>query len=105
MSALEDLLVFQLRAVKVPAPVREFRFAPPRRWRFDLAWPDRRIAVEVQGGVWTAGRHTRGRGAEADAEKLSCAAVGGWRVLLVTRTHIESGAAVRWVEAALGHGA
>lgn len=102
MSDLEEQLAFQLRAIGTVTPVREFRFAPPRRFRFDFAWPSVKLACEVQGGVWTDGRHTRGGGAETDAEKLSLAAVAGWRVLVVTRTHIESGAALRWIEAALG---
>ena len=101
MSALEDTLAFQLRACKLPAPVREFRFCPSRRFRFDFAWPAQRVACEVQGGVWTQGRHTRGAGAERDAEKLSLAAVAGWRVLVVTEAHITSGAAFRWIEQAL----
>jgi very-short-patch-repair endonuclease len=101
VSELEDRLAFQLKAVRVPAPVREFRFAPPRRYRFDFAWPDRKVACEVQGAVWSQGRHTRGGGAESDAEKLSLAAVAGWRVLLVTRKHIESGEAVTWIEKAV----
>ena len=53
-----------LLAVGLAAPIREHRFAPPRRWRFDYAWPDRRLALEVEGGTWTGGRHVRGRGYE-----------------------------------------
>ena len=101
MSQLEDTLVWQVQAAKLPAPVRELRFAPPRRWRFDLAWPEQRLAVECQGAVWTQGRHTRGSGAEADAEKLSAAVLAGWRVLVVTGRHIKSGQALNWIEAGL----
>jgi very-short-patch-repair endonuclease len=58
---------------------REHRFHPTRRWRFDLAWPDRKLAVEVDGGQWMAGggRHN----SDADREKLNAAAIAGWRVL------------------------
>ena len=96
------MLAFQLRACKLPQPLREFRFAPPRKFRFDFAWPAQKVACEVQGAVWAGGRHTRGGGAEADAEKLSLAAVAGWRVILVTGRHIENGSALTWIEAALG---
>lgn len=65
----------------VPAPVAELRFHPTRKWRLDYAWPEARVALEVEGGVWTRGRHTRGAGFLADMEKYNAAAVAGWRVL------------------------
>lgn len=64
-----------------PRPVAEYRFAPPRRWRFDWAWPDLRIAVEQEGGVWTGGRHVRGKGYIGDMEKYSEASVRGWTLI------------------------
>jgi len=60
-------------------PVREYRFHPDRRWRFDFAWPDSLIAVEVDGNAW----HTRGggrHGTDKDREKINAAAALGWRV-------------------------
>lgn len=69
-------------------PVSEYRFAPPRRWRFDFAWPDHRLAVELEGGVWTGGRHTRASGYIADCDKYNAAVLAGWRVLRYTRAHI-----------------
>lgn len=65
-------------------PVQEYRFAPPRRWRFDYAWPSRKVAIEVEGGVWIAGRHTRGKGYIRDLEKYNEAALLGWTVLRYT---------------------
>lgn len=73
-----------LLAADLPAPEREYRFAPPRRWRFDFAWPDALAACECDGGAYSRGRHTRGAGFEADAEKLNEATVRGWRVLRFT---------------------
>ena len=72
------------RALNVPAPVAEHRFAPPRRWRFDWAWPDHMVALEVEGAVWTGGRHTRGSGYLKDMEKYSEAAISGWCVVRCT---------------------
>jgi very-short-patch-repair endonuclease len=95
------LLTFQVEALGLPAPTPEHRFHPSRRWRFDLAWPDRRLAVEVEGGVHTRGRHTRGAGFEKDCEKYAEALVLGWRVLRVTPAHIRSGQAVTWIQGAL----
>lgn len=94
-------LVWQLQAVSAPLPVTEYRFHPERRWRFDLAWPDLLVAVEVDGGVWTGGRHVRGAGVEADCEKVSHAAALGWRVLRLTPRMIDQGSALSLVLAAL----
>lgn len=80
-SRLELTFEGQLRALQVAQPVLEHRFHPTRRWRFDFAWPDLRIAAEVEGGVWTRGRHTRGAGFTSDAEKYNTAAALGWTVL------------------------
>lgn len=64
-----------------PQPVREFRFCDGRKWRFDLAWPEQRVAVELHGGVYSQGRHTRGSGFSRDREKMRAAALDGWIVL------------------------
>ena len=100
-SQLEITLEFQCLAVGIPKPEREFRFAPPRKWRFDLAWPQHMLAVEVEGGIWTKGRHVRGSGFEKDADKRNRATVNGWRVLNFTPNHIKSGHAVALIEEAL----
>lgn len=68
----------------LPRPESELRFAPPRRWRFDFAFPDHRLAVEIEGAVWTQGRHTRGKGYAADCIKYNSAILAGWRVLRFT---------------------
>ncbi len=84
--AFERAEVF-LRALEVrglPRPEREWKFEAKRRWRFDYAWPERMVALEVEGGVWTGGRHTRGAGFLKDMEKYNRAAVLGWRLLRVT---------------------
>lgn len=65
-------------------PVAELRFAPPRRWRFDYSWEDSKVALEVEGGVWTGGRHVRGAGYVADMDKYNAAALAGWIVLRTT---------------------
>lgn len=74
----------------VSAPYTEYRFHPERKWRFDYAWPSRKIALEVEGGVWTNGRHTRGKGFLGDLEKYNTAAAMGWRVLRVTPSELLS---------------
>ncbi len=100
MSAGEALLAWQLEQAAIDH-VREHRFHPERRWRFDFALPAFCIAIEVEGGVWTRGRHVRGRGFAADAEKYNEAAILGWRVLRVTPEMVEDGRALRWIEHAI----
>lgn len=68
----------------VPRPVMEFTFALPRRWRFDAAWLEARVALEIQGGLFVAGRHSRGAALLKEHEKLNAAAAMGWRVLYYT---------------------
>lgn len=64
--------------------VKEHRFHPVRKWRFDYAIPEHKIALEVEGGVWTAGRHTRPQGFLGDIEKYNTATLMGWKVLRTT---------------------
>lgn len=83
-------------------PAREFYFArPTRMWRFDFAWPLERVAVEIEGGTWTNGRHTRGSGFADDCEKYSEAALRGWCVLRFTGAQVRSGYAADFAMTAL----
>ncbi len=65
----------------------EFRFDPNRRYRFDYCWPDKRVAVEIDGGVWKSGGGRHGR--DADREKLNLAAAQGWYVLRFSKDMLE----------------
>lgn len=62
----------------------EYRFNEARRWRFDVAWPTHRVAVELEGGTWRNGRHTRPSGFQGDCEKYNRAVESGWHVLRYT---------------------
>ena len=101
VSKLEETLLLQIRASKLPEPVRECRFHETRRWRADFAWPEQKLLVEVEGGHWTGGRHTRGSGFDADCEKYAEAVLDGWRVIRVTGTHIRNAQAIDWIRRAL----
>jgi hypothetical protein len=94
MSQLVDALVTHCRQVELPDPTPELRFDARRRWRFDLAWPEQRIAAECHGSTWTNGRHVRGDGFEGDRRKMNAAQLQGWRVFEFTRAMIDSGEAV-----------
>lgn len=73
---------------RLPPGIPEFRFTFPRRWRFDLAWPAFKVAVEQEGGVWTRGRHSRGAGMVKDMEKYNHAQLLGWRVFRFTPSQV-----------------
>lgn len=88
-SPLVASLLRQIASAGLPVPVQEHRFHATRRWRFDLAWPGRMIAVEVDGGVWSGGRHTRGAGFSEDCRKLNAATLLGWRVLRFTGADLD----------------
>lgn len=68
----------------LPLPVTEHKFHPVRKWRFDYAWPEQKIALEVEGGIYSGGRHTSAAGFLRDMEKYNAAACMGWRVLRIT---------------------
>jgi very-short-patch-repair endonuclease len=66
--------------LKGPPLVTEYRFHPTRKWRFDFAHLESKTAIEINGGVWSGGRHVRGAGYLRDREKINMATELGWRV-------------------------
>lgn len=86
----------------LPAAKTEFQFHPSRKWRFDFAFTESPLlAIEVQGGIWTQGRHGRGSGLVKEHEKLNAASVLGWRILYCTPQQVQTLAFARTVKAAL----
>lgn len=104
-SRLEDELALQIALRGLPEPEREYRFLKPRRYRADFAWPAKRVLVEVEGGIYSNGRHVRGKGYANDCRKYSLAAADGWKVLRFTAADIEDGSAALMIERALTHDA
>lgn len=86
------MLVQALESDPIPGwdLTREFRFHPERRWRFDVAFPSQRLAIEVDG----RGRHQTVAGVRADCEKHNEAVRLGWRVLRFPAT--DSSHASQW---------
>ena len=94
MSGLEDgflRLWSSLDASRgLPAPTRQYRFHPTRRWTFDFAWPDIKLAVEIHGGIWRPkGAHNTGTAIHRDCEKSREATKLGWRVLAYTTKDLQ----------------
>ena len=82
----------------IPPAVFEYKFHATRRWRFDLCWPDKKLAVEVDGGIWVAGGHNRGAQIKKDWEKRNTATTMGWRILYCEPRDLCTAATVKMVK-------
>jgi len=91
------------KAEGFPLPEMEYKFYPKRKWRADFAWPYDGLLCEVEGGVWTKGRHITGKGFTDDCEKYNTASIIGYRLIRVVNEHIYSGQALKWIIEALDH--
>lgn len=100
-SELEASLLGQLRMTGLPKPTRQLRFAIPRRFAWDFAWPEAMLAVECDGATYANGRHTRGDGFASDCEKCNLGTLLGWRVLRFDKAMVLSGAALATIRTAL----
>jgi very-short-patch-repair endonuclease len=107
-SSLERELALKIKLARLPEPQREHRFEEHRgpqgrlaHYRFDFAWPEKKLAVECEGGIWRGGRHVTGAGFEKDARKYNRAVLLGWRVLRFTASMISSGEAIRSISESL----
>ena len=103
VSRLEAEFDFQLPLLplNVPMCVREYQFDANRKWRFDRCWPPAMVAIELEGGVHTGGRHVRGAGFEKDCEKMNAASLAGWKVGRFSARMVDNGAALEWLRKAL----
>lgn len=88
------------RAHGLPVALHEVEFHPTRGWRFDHlfeAW----LAVEIQGGLFTVGRHVRGAALRDEYAKLNEAVILGYAVLLLTPEQVKTGEAFAVIKRAL----
>ena len=93
-SLSKDALQHVLESATGQSWEPEYTFAKPRRWRFDFACPARMIALEIEGGTWTYGRHNRPSGFAKDLEKYDAAMRLGWTVYRVSWAMMDSGQAL-----------
>ena len=100
-SQLEAELALQIRALGLPEPIREYQAIKGRKFRFDFAWLEQRLLVEVNGGTYTKGAHSTGRGIARDYEKANLAVLQGWRVLSFDGKSVKDGTAVEVIRQAL----
>ncbi|HEY4326130.1 MAG TPA: hypothetical protein VGN20_19225 [Mucilaginibacter sp.] len=76
-------------------PVPEYKFSKDRKWRMDYAFIKQMVFLEVEGGVWTNGRHTRGKGFIKDMEKYNEAAAQGWSLIRCVPSDLVNGKAIK----------
>lgn len=99
-SVGESEMMLHFKAHKI-AYKPEFKFCESRRWKADFLILGTKILVEVEGGTWSGGRHTRGQGYQNDCEKYNWAAANGWTVLRFTTQQVNSGTAIKTILEAL----
>ena len=78
--------------------VAEHKFHYTRKWRIDFAIIDLKIGIEIEGGVWSGGAHTRGKGFIEDMEKYNAAAMLGYTVLRFSTADVKSGKAIEQIK-------
>ena len=76
--------------------MREFKFHPTRLWRIDFAWPERKLAVEIESSV----HRIKGRFA-GDIPKYNALSLCGWTLLRYTAQMVKSAQAIDEVKAFL----
>jgi len=86
-KAADDIRMKFIQKVKLLLNLEvmpEYKFHPNRQWRIDYAIPSLKVAIEVEGGIWSNGRHTRGSGFIRDMEKYNALSLSGWTLIRVT---------------------
>jgi very-short-patch-repair endonuclease len=94
-------LLAQLLLAGLPVPEAEVVFHPERKWRFDFCYRAAMLAVEIEGGIYSGGRHTRPKGFAEDIAKYNAATLCGYRLIRLTPEMIASGGACDLIAAAL----
>lgn len=95
LSVGEETFALQCKAYGF-TPKREYKFFAGRKWAFDFAFPESKVAIEIEGGTrFGKSRHSRGKGFEKDCEKYNTATSLGWKVYRYTTAMVTRGDAIR----------
>ena len=97
----EVILATSLRALQIEFE-QEFKFHPSRKWRADFHLKGKKILVEVEGGIWSNGRHTRGKGYLGDLDKYNAATMMGYQVIRFSTEQVKSGSAIEQIFKLIG---
>jgi very-short-patch-repair endonuclease len=93
-NSIEQTLAFQCIADGLTEFEQEYQFDAKRKYRLDLAFPSQRVGIEIEGGIWAKGAHSRPIGIERDMEKGNLLVLSGWRVLRYTPNQVKNGEAI-----------
>lgn len=107
-----DEILHYCRRRGLPPPALEYQFVSFRDWKFDLAWPELLVAVEIQGGSFggkpcpvckrrPGGRHNSGPAMRDEFEKLAHAAIRGWSVIPLMPEQVKEATGLDWIRRAL----
>ncbi len=96
VSEGEAILSQHLRTLKIEFE-QEFKFHPTRKWRADFHLKGKKVLVEVEGGIWSNGRHTRGKGYLGDLDKYNAATMMGYQVIRFSTEQVKSGKAIEQI--------
>ena len=99
----EKVFFALLNDANLPLPVKEHQFHDTRKWRFDYCYPDRKIAIEVEGGVYTNGAHGSITGILRDMEKYTEAAILGYRILRILPDKLASVSTIELIKRAINN--
>lgn len=100
-NEFEAKLARELKALKIDFE-QEFEFHQARKWRADFHLVGKKILVEVEGGIWSGGRHIRGKGYLGDMEKYNAATMMGFQVIRFSTDQVKSGLAIQQIEMMVG---
>ena len=100
-NEFEAKLARELKTLKIEFE-QEFEFHPKRKWRADFHLVGKKILVEVEGAIWSGGRHTRGKGYLGDMEKYNAATMMGFQVIRFSTDQVKSGLAIQQIEKMVG---
>ena len=103
VSEGEATLVQHLKTYSIEFQA-EFQFNPERKWRADFHLIGKMILIEVEGGIWSNGRHTRGKGYLGDMEKYNSAQELGYSVYRYSTEQVKSGKAIDDIRRLVGDG-
>lgn len=98
MVAIMDQFCKICMQLGLPCPEKEYRFHPERKWRIDYSWPHKMLAIELEGGVYTQGRHVRPKGFMGDLAKYNALSEMGWVLLRYQPTKIDYDQIIRTYE-------
>lgn len=100
-NEFEAKLARELKTLKIEFE-QEFEFHPKRKWRADFHLVGKKILVEVEGAIWSGGRHTRGKGYIGDMEKYNAATMMGFQVIRFSTDQVKSGHAIQQIVKMVG---